>query len=370
MPLKAFARYKRTSSVLSIGGPEVPWTKNKVKSTEVIKLDNSLEGRRVEHMHKMLDEAEAEIVDHPVKPDRFFYMRPSGFPYCGLRKLLTAQAKLTEGDTSELAGSYFTSVGTAAHTVFQSHIGRLGEMVGDWNCKHCGKFTKFTTFKICDCGHKPEYEELEIKYKNTVVGHLDGLVRLKERDKKTGKRRYMVVDYKTATGSKIAKGQTDSTIFPYGYNVQQIKRYVVLMELCFGIHIEGWMLIYLNRDVPLGRKNRKLVYREVPEAEKAELVLEMKRWIKVHRRVLVAQTREEFDYIRDNKLCASDKDYTENWASPYQPCPIRPYCFEAKKLNRLIDKRMAEATVYPLINMAPKYLLEGLAMEKVKKAKK
>jgi hypothetical protein len=370
MALKAFAKYKRASSVLTIGGPEVPWTKNKVKVIEPLKVDNSLEGRRVEQMHRMLDKAEAEIVDHPVKPDRFFYMRPSGFPYCGLRKLLTAQAKLTEGDTSELAGSYFTSVGTAAHTVFQSHIGRLGEMVGDWKCKHCGKFTKFTTFKLCECGHKPEYEELEIKYKNTVIGHLDGLVRLKGRDPKTGKRRYMVVDYKTATGSKIEKGQKDSTIFPYAYNVQQIKRYVVLMELCFGIHVEGWMLIYLNRDVPLGRKNRKLVYREVLAEEKAELVLEMKRWIKVHRRVLMAQTSEEFEFVRDNKLCVNDADYKANWESPYQPCPIRPYCFDAKKLNKLMDRRLKESNVYPLINMAPEHLLKGLAMEKVKKVKR
>jgi hypothetical protein len=318
---------------------------------------------RVEHLHQMLDDAEAEIVDHPIKPDRFFYLRPSGFPYCGLRKLLTAPSKIEDGETSDLAGAYFTGVGTEAHTIFQSHVGRLGEVVGDWTCKHCGKSTWFSTFKICDCGHKPVYRELAIRYRKTVVGHLDGLVRLKKRKK--GKRRYIVIDYKTATGNKIEKGRTDETIFPYQYNVHQIKRYVVLMELCFNIHVDGWALIYLNRDVPLGRKNRKIVYHEVSAAEKLELVDEIKRWIRVHRRVLVARTREDFEYVKDNKLCASDKDYRDNWENPYSPCPIRPYCFDSKKLERQIDKRLGHG-VYPLINIAGRVLQEEMGIEKVK----
>jgi len=369
MSIKAFRKFTG-SNILD---PKVPykWNLNEktVKNSIVL---HGLARKRVEHLHQALDDAEVEIVDHVVKPDRFFFLRPSGFPYCGLRKLMSAPDTLIEGQNSNLAGSYFTSVGTAAHTVFQSHIGRLGEVVGDWKCKHCGKFTKFTTFKKCDCGHKPEYEELEIEYKNTVVGHLDGLVRLKERTP-DGKRKYVVIDYKTATGAKIKKGLTDPTVFPYEYNVQQIKRYVILMELCFGIHVEGWALIYLNRDVPLGRKNRHIVYREVKDAEKAELVAEMKRWIRIHRRVLQAHTREDFDYVKDNKLCKSHKDYTENWESPYQPCPCLPYCFNSQKLEHQIEKKIkmfgrqqSKTRIYPMINMAPGYLQEWLNMEPLK----
>lgn len=354
--MKAFRNSKAVfSKKLDVG----PIEKKDLKSI------SKLEDRRIEHMHQMLDDAEAEIVDEAITPGRFFFMRPSGFPYCGLRKLLSAPKILSEGQTTSLAGGYFTSVGTAAHTVFQSHIGRLGEVVGDWKCPSCGKFTKFTTFKVCDCGHKPQYEELEVKYKDMLVGHLDGLVKLKERDPKTGKRKYIVIDYKTATARAVAEGQKpNQTMFPYAYNVQQIKRYVILMELCFGIHVEGWMLIYLNRDVPLGRKNRAIISVTMSDEEKAGLVRELKSWIKTHRRVLTAQTYDDFEWIRDRKLCASHKDYDTNWASPYQPCPVLPQCFDQKKLEKRIQKQLGN-NVYPLINMAPTYLLEQMKMSKI-----
>jgi hypothetical protein len=226
-------------------------------------------------------------------------MRPSGFPYCGLRKLLTAPRILTEGQTSELAGGYFTSVGTAAHETFQSHVGRNRFVVGDWKCHECGKFTKFHTFRLCKCGGKPKYEELEVKYKNTVVGHLDGLVKVQM----GGETIYLVIDYKTATTSKIKKGLTDNTVFPYAYNVQQIKRYVVLLELCYGIKVQGWALIYLNRDVPLGRNNRNIVYVTVTPEEKKDLKKEMNDWVETHRLVLRAHKLKHFKEIEARKLC-------------------------------------------------------------------
>jgi hypothetical protein len=311
-------------------------------------------------LHRLMNEAEEEIVDHPVKPDRFFFLRPSGFPYCGLRKLLTAPKQLTEGETSELAGGYFTAVGTAAHTTFQSHIGRNQFIVGNWKCNECGKFTKFHTFRLCKCGSKPVYEELEVKYKNTVVGHLDGLVKIKMGDRWI----YIVIDYKTATTSKIAKGRTDDTVFPYAYNVQQIKRYVVLLELCYNIKVHGWALIYLNRDVPLGEKNRNIVYVTVPESEKKALKREMDEWVKTHRMVLRAHSLKHFKEIEARKLCSSAHDYRTNWMNDYSKCPIEPFCFDSKRLERKIDEKLGHK-VYPLINMAPKHIRKGLDMKKV-----
>jgi hypothetical protein len=307
-----------------------------------------------------MDDAEKELVDHPLKPDRFFFMRPSGFPYCGLRKLLTAPKQLTEGEVSDLAGGYFTSVGTAAHTTFQSHIGRNTFIVGDWKCHECGKFTKFHTFRMCKCGGKPHYEELEVKYRNTVVGHLDGLVKLKLGDKTT----YIVIDYKTATTSKIMKGRTDSSVFPYAYNVQQIKRYVVLLELCYDIKVHGWALIYLNRDVPLGDKNRHIVYVTVSKEEKKALKKEMNEWVETHRLVLRAHKLKHFKEVESRKLCASAADYRKNWRNDYSPCPIEPFCFDPKRLERKIDERLGHK-VYPLINCASKEIRKGLNMKKV-----
>lgn len=312
-------------------------------------------------LHKLMDDAEAEIVDHPITSDRFFYMRPSGFPYCGLRKLLTAPRILTEGQTSELAGAYFTSVGTAAHTTFQSHIGRNKFIVGDWKCNECGKFTKFHTFRLCKCGAKPEYEELEVKYRNTVVGHLDGLVKLKMGDRWV----YIVIDYKTATKSKIEKGRSDQTVFPYAYNVQQIKRYVVLLEMCYDIKVHGWALIYLNRDVPLGENNRNIVYVTVSKEEKKALKKELDDWVDTHRLVLKAHKLKHFKEIEARKLCSSARDYKDNWMNDYSRCPIEPFCFDSKRLSRKIDEVLGHK-VYPLINMAGKQLRLGLDMKKVK----
>lgn len=312
-------------------------------------------------LHQLMDDAEEELVDHPVKPDRFFFMRPSGFPYCGLRKLLTAPKQLTEGAVTELAGAYFTSVGTAAHETFQSHIGRNKFIVGDWHCNECKKLTRFHTFRVCKCGGKPEYRELEVKYKNTVVGHLDGLVKVKIGDKTT----YIVIDYKTATTSKITKGRTDETVFPYAYNVQQIKRYVVLLELCYDIKVHGWALIYLNRDVPLGERNRKIVYVTVPPEEKKELKREMDRWVETHRLVLKAHKLKHFKEIEARKLCASAKDYRTNWMNDYSKCPIEPFCFDSKRLEKKIDETLGHK-VFPLINCAPKALRKALDMKKVK----
>lgn len=310
-------------------------------------------------LHTLLDEAESEIVDHHIKPDRFFYLRPSGFPYCGLRKLLTGPTLLEEGQTGDLAGAYFTSVGTAAHLTFQEFVGRSKRVVGDWKCRECKREWKFSTYRKCECGANPLYEELEIRYRKTVVGHLDGLVEVKPGGP------YIVIDYKTATTSKIVKGRTDPNVFPYAYNVQQIKRYVILMELCFNIRVVGWGLIYLNRDVPLGQNNRKVVYVEVPDEEKKALRKEMRRWIEVHRKVLVARTRAEFDEIKDQKLCASDKDYMTNWHNEYSTCPLRPVCFNSKRLERKIDT-MLKSDYYPLINHASKQLRKDMGIKKIK----
>lgn len=313
-------------------------------------------------LHQLLDAAESQIVDHPINPGRFFFMRPSAFPYCGLRKLLTAPRILTNGETSDLAGGYFTSVGTAAHETFQSHIGRNTFIVGDWKCKECGRMRKFRTYKRCKCGGKPVYQELEVKYKNTVVGHLDGLVKVKIGDETV----YIVIDYKTATTSKITKGRTDPTVFPYAYNVQQILRYVVLMELCYGVNVHGWGLIYLNRDVPLGERNRKIVYVKVSDEEKKALKRELDEWVKTHRMVLRAHKLEHFKEIESRKLCASAKDYRTNWMNDYSKCPIEPFCFDSKRLEQKIDSVHGHK-VFPLINQAPKQLRHALDMKKVEK---
>jgi hypothetical protein len=312
---------------------------------------------------KILNDAETHLVDHPLKPERFFYMRPSAFPYCGLRKLLSAPNAFDNGEVEGLAGAYFTNVGTLAHTVFQRFAGQVGAIVGDWRCPACGREKKFTTYSRCKCGGHPTYHELEVRYKNTVVGHLDGLVKIRI----GGRDVYVVIDYKTATTSKIERGRKDNSVFPYPYNVQQIRRYVVLMEECFGVEVVGWSLIYLNRDVPLGERNRNIVFKEMKKQEKAEVLSQLDSWVVTHRRVLRAKKLEDFYWVRDRKLCASHQDYMTNWHNEYSPCPIRPFCFDVKRLNKKIDRVIEAEGVYPLIHMASDRIRAGLGMMKKEK---
>jgi hypothetical protein len=301
---------------------------------------------------KLFEQAEELQLEERKDPGRFFFMRPSGFPYCGLRKLLDAPAFLDEGRYMGLAGAYFTSVGTAAHSAFQKYIGRLGTMIGDWRCSRCNQIEKFSTFSMCPtCKIPREYDELEIYYRNTVVGHTDGLLRLNE--KKKGKPVYYVVDYKTSAFYKTSKTEkSKAKIFPLRSNVAQIKMYIVLLEAMYNINVEGYALAYLGRDLPLGKRGRHLVVVKLTDAEKKTCRKKLDQWVKLHRKVLKATTPAETVVIQKYKLCASHRDYMDNVLDEYNPCPIAPVCFNQKLLDKKIEKTLKHK-VFPIINQAP-----------------
>lgn len=310
---------------------------------------------------KLLKDAEELHLEESKDPGRFFYMRPSGFPYCGLRKVLEAPALMEEDERLvTLASAYFTSVGTAAHLVFQKFLGRLGTIVGDWKCPKCKDVKKFTTYCKCKaCNIPREYEELEVFYRNTVVGHTDALLRL---DPELGKKsKHYVIDYKTSAYYKT-KSKTASKVFPYKSNVAQIKMYIVLLEECFNIKVDGWCLVYLGRDLPLGKNGQHVVTVEVSEKEKRKCKKRLDRWVRTHRRVLKATKPEDLDKIKKYKLCESYDHYRDTVRDDYNPCPIAMYCFDEKKLQAYAEKRFKHK-VYPLIEQAPEKIRKILERE-------
>jgi hypothetical protein len=299
----------------------------------------------------LLEEAEELYLEEPKDPGRFFFMRPSGFPYCGLRKLLTAPTYLIEDRLANLASAYFTGVGTAAHFVFQKYLGRLQSIVGNWRCPSCGDIDRFSTFSMCKACKVPRhYDELEVFYRNAVVGHTDALFRV---DPDKGKKsKHYVIDYKTSAYYKT-KSPTAHKIFPLRSNVAQIKMYIVLLEECFGIKVDGWCLVYLGRDLPLGKSGRHVVTVEVSEEEKRKCKKRLDRWVKVHRKVLKAKSLKDLPVIKKYKLCKSLKDYKDNVKDDYNPCPIEMVCFDEKKLDAFAEKRLGKYKIYPLIEQAP-----------------
>lgn len=311
-------------------------------------------------VHKLLTkifvEAEETHLEEHRDPGRFYYMRPSGFPYCGLKKLLDAPTHFEDTKTASLASSYFTSVGTVTHSIFQKFLGRQGSIVGDWRCPLCKDVKKFSTFSMCKkCKVPRVYDELELFYKNIVVGHTDCLLKLNHSKEGT---RYYVADYKTSAWYKTRDKKKASKIFPLRSNVQQIKMYVVLLEECFGIEIDGYILAYLGRDLPLGNSGRHLVVVNMTEKEKRTCRKKLHRWIKVHRQVLLAKSPKDVEYIKENKLCKDFQDYKENY-SDYEGCPVSPYCFSSSKLDSLIEKRLKKKW-YPIIEQAPEKIRKVL----------
>lgn len=314
-------------------------------------------------VHKLLSDLfdkaeELHLEEEHRSADRFFFMRPSGFPYCGLRKLLTAPTFFEDSATSTLASSYFTGVGTATHSIFQKFLGRMGTIVGDWRCPKCKDVKRFSTYSACtDCQKPRVYDELELVYQNIVVGHTDCLFKISGKKEK-GKPRYYVVDYKTSAYYKTKDKKRAKNIFPLRSNVQQIEMYVVLLEDCFGIEIEGYSLAYLGRDLPLGKSGRHLVVVKMTDKQKLKCRKKLKRWIKCHRKVLTARKPEDVEYLKENKLCASMQDYKDNYHE-YEGCNISPYCFNEKKLDDLIKRRM-KLQWYPLIRQAPERIKKVL----------
>lgn len=302
------------------------------------------------------DTEDGTVIADKKDPGRFFYLRPSRFPYCGLRKLLEAPKWLDDERLVSLGESFFTGVGTSVHTTYQEFLGRSGQFVGNWKCLECAKVKKFTTYAKCSCGGDTRYEELLVTYKNSVVGHTDGIFRVSP--KKGKKSKHYVVDYKTTALYKVSSKDKHKT-FPLRSNVEQIKMYVILLELTYGVTIDGWALVYLGRDMPFGNRGRHIVVTDVSEKEKIKLRKKLDRWVKLHKKVLKVTKIGQVDVINKYKLCASMKDYKDNWMDPYNPCSIAPVCFDDKKRTAFATKTLKHR-VYPLIEHAPRNIRENL----------
>lgn len=302
-----------------------------------------------------LEEAEEIVLTERRDPLRYFFLRPSGFPFCGLQKLVEAPDYFGR-DTRDvtLGSSYFTGVGTSAHATFQAFLGATGRVVGNWKCTNCNRVREFKTFKMCSCGGTPKYEELEITYKNTILGHTDGLYRLK--NKKTGKTSYYVIDYKTTAKYKIPQAHRH---FPIRSNVLQIEAYSYLLEKQFGITIEGWALIYLGRDLPLGKNGRHIEVKALSKDDKSRIKRTVNAAVRLHRQALVAKSKADVRAIMKEKLCKSELDYNKNWKDPYNPCPFESHCF-TKRAEAKAFELLKQKGVFPVIQHATKSVKKRL----------
>lgn len=277
--------------------------------------------------------------------------RPSSLPLCSILTYM----KLVKGahlgyfeQEMSASGGYFTSVGTAAHENIQYYIGNSGKVWGDWKCitpgcKHAnaaidiynehGKIVrkgivtlKNTTNNKCPaCKHAMHYVEKEIRYKG-LVGHIDCIVLMNDGS-------YWIVDYKTSTKIKLMSGK-----LPHKAHLIQLPAYCYVLERKYGFKVKGFSLLYLSRDNPFifyehsELWNPKWVKRSSAslKREKVKYIAGVKSFI-----------RQEHHAAIRAKPCANKRQYEEE-LDFYDECPMLKVCFNRDKLEKALDKHVAQ----------------------------
>lgn len=254
-------------------------------------------------------------------------LRVSGFPYCGLRH---AYLKLTNyvEPPSDAMMSYYTGVGTAAHSVFQRWLAASGKVYGAWYCKPCRRKVRFGCTHLCSkCGSEMEYVEFTVTAFDHVSGHLDGVFKDKNGE-------FWVIDYKTSSTFVIDSQRRNPTL-PYVKNLHQIRTYVPLIEKQFDIKVAGWILVYCARDTPT---KIHVESGRLSEKTKANIIKRVKSYDDQYQVVQTLSTPKQLDYLCKTKFCTSHEHYLEHMKG-FKACPLESVCF-TKQLKRVMLREL------------------------------
>lgn len=284
----------------------------------------------------------------PADLKRSTELHPSSFPYCGLRH---AYDRLKHGDPTTyewaLSSDYFTSVGTAVHTVMQEWVSKTrfrstkagarhvlrSDFIGDWKCanRSCGHLREKSQYRHCPkCGSAMHYEELGVKFGKYICGHTDGVFLVGSRNNA------YIVDYKTTSSYAVRQHQQTGNKFPYGYNVAQIKTYCALIEKKYGFKIRGWLLVYISRDNPQG--SFAVVGDSFTEKYHIEELARLKQYDKHFGLARFLSSLTDLKTLYKEKPCPSHAWYKENQHNEYSPCPLAEseMCFSPAITKHLI----------------------------------
>ena len=284
-------------------------------------------------------------------------LRVSGFPFCGLQKAYMKMDKATDPEKqlpekADAGREFYTSVGTAAHLVFQRWLGQKGQMWGNWKCynKSCNHFIEFGKKRKCPkCKSEMEYEEFEVKAFRHLSGHIDGVFQDAEG-------RFWVIDYKT-TSCRAIDAQKEWPTFPYAKNKAQIMTYCALIEQKYDIKIEGWALLYVARDDPF----RVQVCAGVVNAkQKAKIIAKCKLYDDQYEVMQGKMQKSDPEFLIETKPCKSYEFYTEHFKG-MTGCPLEAVCFQ--------PKRLLETVKMTYIDYKKLQSLTGSLVDKVSKAK-
>lgn len=244
-------------------------------------------------------------------PGRVLNLRPSQMPFCPTNFFLE-NANNGLYRTLDFAGAYYTSVGTVVHSIMQEFLAKSGRFLADYHCAECNTWHRMSYKHEC-CGFPTRYEEIAIDYKG-IHGHVDAVFR----DDKDG---LWVLDYKTCSTVAAPKKQED----PGVVYIEQIETYAVLLELQYGLKIEGIMDAFIIRDNP---KATPAIYsRALTDEKRAEVKKRLGMYKRMHREALDAETWEDVLALAEYEKCTnpyctackmSDKDLVRSLKNAFE----------------------------------------------------
>ncbi len=223
-------------------------------------------------------------------PLRVLHLRPSQLPFC-VREFFINHARSGLYRFQDLASSYYTSVGHTVHEVMQNYLCRTGRFLADYHCRECGTWHRMSYVHEC-CGFPTRYHEVEISYKG-IEGHIDAVYKDKQG-------RLWILDFKTTSIASAEKKKTN----PGAQYIEQIETYAVLLELQYGLKIEGIMDAFIMRDNP--RKDPTVYAKLLTDEGRKIIRRRLARYKKMHAQVLDVETWSQAKALLAYDRCEHD----------------------------------------------------------------
>jgi hypothetical protein len=224
-------------------------------------------------------------------PHRVLSLRPSQMPFCP-REFFVAHAVGGLSRNLDLAGAFYTSVGTVVHSVMQAYLCQSGRFLADYFCAECDTWHRYSYKHEC-CGFPTQYHEIEINYKG-IKGHIDAVYR----DRKG---RLWILDFKTTSVKAAPKKQKN----PGVDYVEQIETYAVLFELQYKQKIEGIVDAFIVRDNP--RVDPAVYSKVLTDVMRSRIKSRLSLYKKMHRRALDASTWTDVKGLLQFERCTNSR---------------------------------------------------------------
>src|SRR6185437_1348053 len=206
-----------------------------------------------------------------VAPSRVLFLRPSQMPFCPLH-VFVQRAKYGMYGEENFSMAFYTRVGTVVHEVMQNYLCTSGKLLADYHCRECGTWHRMSYKHEC-CDFPTEYHEVEIDYKG-IKGHIDCIY-------KDQQGKLWIIDFKTTSLEQGPKKKKDPGVV---YR-EQIETYAVLVELQYGIKIEGYANSFVIRDNPM-KNDPPMWCTRLTDQTRKTVLKRLKKYKAMHRQVL------------------------------------------------------------------------------------